>query len=158
MNNTIYCYRIKEGIPMDAVKDSLLLSVMAAESLYGRPRINLEARFRFEGSTRCCIIKAETSVGETIARVFTDLLIREFGEQAFKVERSETSLEVETTAEELETALRNAHAFLSSDPGCDVASEPLKHSKGRKHPAIVELLRKLEVYRSCQPQMDIENV
>ncbi|NQT35249.1 hypothetical protein HQ587_08670 [bacterium] len=133
MNKTIYHYQIMDGIPMNAVKDSLLLSVMAAESLYGRPRINLEARFRLERVSRVYIIEAGSKIGETIARVFTGLLIREFGEQAFKVERKETSLEVETTAEELETALRNAHAFLSSDPDCDVNSEPHKHSKGRKH-------------------------
>jgi len=49
-------------------------------------------------------------------------------------------------------------AFPASDSCCDVNSKPHKHSKGRKHPAIVELLRKLEVYRNRQPQMDIENV
>ena len=110
MNKTIYHYQIMDGIPMNAVKDSLLLSVMAAESLYGRPRINLEARFRLERVSRVYIIEAGTKIGETIARVFTGLLIREFGERAFKVERKETSLEVETTAEELETAMRNAHS------------------------------------------------
>ena len=129
MNKTIYHYRIKDGIPMNAVKDSLLLSVMAAEGLYGRSRINLEARFRLERVSKTCMIEAGTKIGETIACVFTGLLIREFGEQAFKVERKETSLEMETTAEELETALRNDHTFLSGDPGCDINDEPHKHAK-----------------------------
>lgn len=155
MNRTIYHYQIKEGVPLDAVKDSLLLSVMAAESLYGRSRINLEARFRLEKASRVCMIEAGTKIGETIARVFTGLLIREFGEQAFKVERRETSLEVETTAEELETALRNAYALLSRDPCCDINGEPPpKNFRGCKHPAIVELLRKLEVYRNRQAEKE----
>ena len=115
MNKTIYHYQIKDGILMDAVKDSLLISIMAVESLFGRSRINLEARFRLEKVNRVCIIDVGTLIGETIARVFTGLLIREFGEQGFKVERMETSLEVETTAEELETVMRDAHALLSTD-------------------------------------------
>jgi len=115
MNKTIYQYQIKDGILMDAVKDSLLISIMAVESLFGRSRINLEARFRLEKVNRVCIIDVGTLIGETIARVFTGLLIREFGEQGFKVERMETSLEVETTAEELETVMRDAHALLSTD-------------------------------------------
>ena len=115
MNKTIYHYQVKEGILMSAVKDSLLISIMAVESLYGRSRINLEARFRLEKVNRVCIIDVGTLIGETIARVFTGLLIREFGEQAFKVERMETSVEVETTAEELESVMRDAHALLTSD-------------------------------------------
>ena len=115
MNKTIYHYQIKDGILLDAVKDSLLISIMAVESLFGRSRINLEARFRLEKMNRVCIIDVGTLIGETIARVFTGLLIREFGEQAFKVERMETSVEVETTAEELESVMRDAHALLTSD-------------------------------------------
>ena len=115
MNKTIYHYQIKDGILLDAVKDSLLISIMAVESLFGRSRINLEARFRLEKMNRVCIIDVGTLIGETIARVFTGLLIREFSEQAFKVDRIETSVEVETTAEELETVMRDAHALLSSD-------------------------------------------
>ena len=115
MNKTIYHYQIKDGILLDAVKDSLLISIMAVESLFGRSRINLEARFRLEKMNRVCIIDVGTLIGETIARVFTGLLIREFGEQAFSVERMETSVEVETTAEELESVMRDAHALLSSD-------------------------------------------
>ena len=50
-------------------------------------------------------------------------------------------------------------AIPTGDPCCDVNGEPPpKNSRGRRHPAIVELLRKLEVYRNRQPQMDVENV
>ena len=136
MNKTIYHYQIKDGVLMSAVKDSLLLSIMASESLFGRPRINLEARFRLERVSRVCIIDIGTKVGETIARVFTGLLIREFGEQAFKVEKRETTLEVETTAEELETVMRDAHALLFSDRGGRANRPKHKHSKKRKHQSV----------------------
>jgi hypothetical protein len=132
MNKTIYHFQIKDGIFMSAAKDSLLLSIMAAESLFGRPRINLEARFRLERVSKVCIIDIGTKVGETIARVFTGLMIREFGEQAFKVEKRETTLEVITTAEELETVMRDAQALLCSDPGGRSNRQKHKHSKKRK--------------------------
>jgi len=136
MNKTIYRYQIKDGILMNAVKDSLLLSIMATESLYGRSRINLEARFRLENTSRVCIIEVGTQIGETIACVFTGFLIREFGEQAFKVEKRETTLEVITTAEELETVMRDAQAFLCSDPGGRANRQPHKHSKKRKRQSV----------------------
>jgi len=73
---------------MDAVKDSLLLAVMAVEGLKGRARIQLEARFRLDRVERSCVINANTVVGDSIARIFTRFLAKEFGEQAFKVERT----------------------------------------------------------------------
>ena len=36
---------------------------------------------------RACVVDAGTEVGRHIARIFTGFLTREFGEEAFKVER-----------------------------------------------------------------------
>jgi len=90
---TKYTYKFTPEIPMDAVKDSLLLAVMAVEGLKGRARIQLEARFRLERIERSCVINANTVVGDSIARIFTRFLAKEFGEQAFKVERIVSSVE-----------------------------------------------------------------
>ena len=48
-------------------------------------------------------------------------------------------------ARSLDRIFRNT--LLSNDPDCDVNSELQKHSKGRKHPAIMELLRRLDGYQ-----------
>ena len=87
MRHIKYTYGFNPDIPMDTVKDSLLLAVMAVEGLKGRTRIQLEARFQLHKTKRSCVIDANTEVGENIARIFTGFLTKEFGERAFKVER-----------------------------------------------------------------------
>lgn len=87
MNQTIYSYQFGQDIPIDAVKDSLLLAVMAVEGLKGRTRVQLEARFRLNRSERSCVIEADTDVGESIARIFTGFLGKQFAEKTFEVVR-----------------------------------------------------------------------
>jgi len=50
------------------------------------------------------------------------------------------------------------HALPSEEEASEDKGEPPPHSQGRKHPAIVELLRKLKVYGSHQSTMDNKNV
>ena len=40
-----------------------------------------------DNDKRSCVVDAATEVGGAIARIFTGFLTREFGEEAFKVER-----------------------------------------------------------------------
>jgi len=93
MHQIKYTYRFNPDIPMDEVKDSLLLAVMAVEGLKGRTRIQLEARFQLDRTERSCVIDANTEVGENIARIFTGFLTKEFGEKAFRVKRVTTPTE-----------------------------------------------------------------
>jgi len=106
---TKYTYKFKPEIPMDAVKDSLLLAVMAVEGLKGRTRIQLEARFRLDRIERSCVIDANTVVGDSIARIFTRFLAKEFGEQAFKVKRADSSIETSSSDEDHEISTTCSH-------------------------------------------------
>ncbi len=87
MNRELYRYNFNAKVPLQDVEDSLLLAVLATESLYGRALIRLDASFCLDASRRSCVVDAATDVGRAIARIFTGLLTREFGEEAFKVER-----------------------------------------------------------------------
>ena len=87
MKRDIYRYRFAETIPLRDVENSLLLAVMAVESLHGRSQIHLDARFCLSRKKRSCVVDAATAVGRDIARVFTGFLSMEFGDEAFKVER-----------------------------------------------------------------------
>lgn len=87
-----YRYEFKEGIPLEDAKEALLLAVMAAESLHGRSRVQLDASFRLDEATRICVVNASTDVGRDIARIFTGYLTREFGEGAFQVERTSAGI------------------------------------------------------------------
>ena len=81
-----YVYTFRAELPMEEVQDSLTLATMAAESLHGRSRVRLEARFVLEPGQHTCRIEAATPVGQDLASIFTGLLARQFGEEGFSVE------------------------------------------------------------------------
>ncbi len=87
MNREIYRYNFNTKVPFRDIEESLLLAVLAAESLHGHALVRLDASFCLDSKKRSCVVDAATDVGRAIARIFTGFLSREFGEEAFKVER-----------------------------------------------------------------------
>lgn len=87
MKRDIYRYNFSDDVPFRDVEESLLLAVLATESLHGRSLVRLDASFCLDEKKRACVVDAGTEVGRHIARIFTGFLTREFGEEAFKVER-----------------------------------------------------------------------
>ncbi len=87
MSRDVYRYRFDEKTPLAEVRDSLFLAAFSAEGLHGRSQVRLDAAFRLDEKERACVIDAATPVGRSIAQIFTGLLTREFGEDAFTVER-----------------------------------------------------------------------
>jgi len=85
----IYRYRFNESIPLREAEESLLLAVLAVESLYGRSPVRLDAAFYLDREKRSCVVDAGSDVGRAIARIFTGFLTRQFGEESFRVERAE---------------------------------------------------------------------
>lgn len=83
----IYRYRFGESMALREAEDSLLLAVLAVESLYGRSPVRLDAAFCVDREKRSCVVDAGSEVGRAIARIFTGFLTRQFGEEAFRVER-----------------------------------------------------------------------
>lgn len=88
MSRAVYCYAFAEGISLAEVQDSLILATFCAEGLHGRARVRLDAGFHLDEGRRACVVDASTPVGQTVAQIFTGLLIREFGDDAFSVERA----------------------------------------------------------------------
>jgi len=87
MPSEIYRYRFAEGVSLRDVEETLLLAVLAAESLHGQSRVRLDAAYHLEAPKCACVIDAGTEVGRDINRLFTGFAIREFGEDSFRVER-----------------------------------------------------------------------
>jgi len=83
----IYRYQFNKGVPMVEVEESLHLAILAAECLHGEASVRLDADYRFGRAKRSCVIDASTEVGRDICRIFTGFAIKEFGEDAFRVER-----------------------------------------------------------------------
>ena len=89
MTRDTYRYRFNESIPLREAEESLLLAVLAVESLYGRSPVRLDAAFYLDREKRSCVVDAGSDVGRAIARIFTGFLTRQFGEESFRVERAE---------------------------------------------------------------------
>ncbi len=84
---TLYRYSFRPTVDLDEVEDSLLLAVFAAEGVHGHSQVRMDGEFLLDEAKRACVVDATTPAGETIAKVFTTFLGREFGEDAFTVER-----------------------------------------------------------------------
>ena len=87
MNREIYRYAFCPDVPPDELENTLLLAVLATESLYGKSRVRLDASYCFDADKRACVIYATGDVGHVISRIFTGFAIREYGERSFKVRR-----------------------------------------------------------------------
>ena len=89
MGREVYRYSFSPAVPMAEAEESLLLAVLAAESLHGQSRVRMDASYCVDAERRACVIDATSQVGRDICRIFTGFALREFGEDAFKVRRVE---------------------------------------------------------------------
>jgi len=87
MKKDMVRYTFARSVSMREVEETLLLAVLAVESLFGESTVRLDASFSVDSSCRACVIDASTEVGRAICRVFTGFVSREFGSEAFKIER-----------------------------------------------------------------------
>jgi hypothetical protein len=86
MNRVVYRFVIQSHVPQDEIESTLLLTILAAESLHGETDVRLDAAHLLDASGRICVIDATTSVGRDLCRLFAGFLRREFGEDSFRVE------------------------------------------------------------------------
>lgn len=89
---TAYRYRLVAPVPVEEFEASLVLAILAAESLHGEATVRLDAGYYFDPAKRACVIDAGTSVGRDVNKLFVKYACREFGEDAFTVERIEGAL------------------------------------------------------------------
>jgi hypothetical protein len=88
MTTTAYRYRFTPEVPAEEIEVSLLMAVLATESLHGETQVHLDAGHAFDAEDRTCVIDAGTQVGRDLNRLFAGLVRREFGEDAFRVQRA----------------------------------------------------------------------
>ena len=100
MKAEIYRYQFSKGVPMADIEESLHLAILAAECLHGEARVRLDAGYSISEEKRALVVDAGTQVGHDICRVFTGFAIKEFGEDAFKVERIARRPERESAGKE----------------------------------------------------------
>lgn len=86
----LYRYSFSKLVPFEEVEASLLLALMATESLHGQAQVRLDASGRLDPARHACLIDAGTPVGRDLNRLFTGFLSREFGDDLYAVERIRT--------------------------------------------------------------------
>jgi len=83
----VYRYVFQAVIPALEIESTLVLALFAVEALHGESQTRLDAGHAFDRRMRVVVIDAATPVGRDFNRVFIGFVTREFGPEAFRVER-----------------------------------------------------------------------
>ncbi len=95
MSTELYRYVFTDDVPLEDIEASLMLAVLATESLHGEAQTRLDVAYLLDPAKRACVIDAGAPVGRDINRLFVGFVSREFGQDAFRVERVEGHLQRE---------------------------------------------------------------
>ena len=87
MSKELYRYTFRPHVPLEEIEATLLLALWGAESLHGETQVRLDAAHFLDADRRACVIDAGTPVGRDVNRLFVGFVQREFGNDAFRVER-----------------------------------------------------------------------
>lgn len=90
MTGDVYRFTLKEAIPLAEAELTLQLSIYAVEGLYGSANIRLDVSYFVDEPRRTILVDGTHEVGGAVVRVFTNLLLREFGEDSFQVRRADS--------------------------------------------------------------------
>jgi hypothetical protein len=71
----------------EAVEADVSLAIFAAECVYGRPRVRMEASYVVDEGGEVCLMGASGEAGEAAARIFGGLTAARLGETALNVKR-----------------------------------------------------------------------
>jgi hypothetical protein len=72
-----------------AVETDITLALFAAECVFGKPRVRMEASYILEEDGAACVINAAGEAGEAAARIFAGLTAARLGEASYSVKRVE---------------------------------------------------------------------
>lgn len=88
-------FKFTKGIDRETIEKQLALAIISTECTFGRPKVRMNASYYFSPKKKIGSVKNEVKVvidvsnriGEHIAGLFTGLIIRQFGEDKFAVDR-----------------------------------------------------------------------
>jgi carbon monoxide dehydrogenase subunit G len=85
--NGICRFRFSAGTERETVEAQLAQAIVGAECVFGQARVRISAAYVISDDGTQVAIDASNEVGEHIAQLFTGLMTRQIGEDAFSVER-----------------------------------------------------------------------
>lgn len=83
----VFRFSLSADVSLDEAEMTLQLATFAAEGLFGTAQVRLDVGYHVDADRRVVLVDGCTDVGATVAQIFTGLLLREFGEDSFRVER-----------------------------------------------------------------------
>lgn len=110
MTKQIYRFRFARTVPAKDIEDTLMLALMAVESLHGRARLRMDGCYWFDKPQRLCEIDASTKVGADLAEIFTGYATREYGDDAVTIQQETVQDETPDASSHAATAPVGANA------------------------------------------------
>lgn len=84
-----YSYKFRNQDHLNEAQDTMLLALLAAEGLFGRCRVRMDAAWAADETINVIVIDAQTLVGTAVSLIFTAFLNADIGADAFDVRRVE---------------------------------------------------------------------
>lgn len=91
MTVDVHRFEFDPSVPLADAEMSLQLAAIALEGLFGQATVRLDTSYYVDEPRRVIIVNGTTVTGEALVRIFTGFLIREFGEDAFQVRRTDVN-------------------------------------------------------------------
>lgn len=82
-------FDFERHVPLASAELSLHLAMFAVEGLVGQVRVRMSVKYVLDEDQHSIVVEGDR-VAQMVARVFAGLLLREYGEDAFRM-RSEVS-------------------------------------------------------------------
>jgi hypothetical protein len=83
----ICVFRFPEQATRERLEEHIATAILSAECIYGSAKVRISAAYNVLPGKPTCVIDTTTDVGQHIAQVFTGLVTRDLGEDAFSVTR-----------------------------------------------------------------------
>ena len=83
----VFRFHFTSDVCLEEAELTLHLAMYAVEGLFGAARVRLDVSYFVDQPRRVIIVDATNEVGATLVRVFANLLLREYGDEAFAVRR-----------------------------------------------------------------------
>lgn len=98
VNTTAYRFHIDDAIGLDKAESTLPLAILAAEGPFGESKVRMDVSCHVDAPRRVILIDGKTDTGRDLVRVFTSLITRDFGANAFSVRRVPSAATEEVAA------------------------------------------------------------
>lgn len=92
MSLQAYHYTFLQSVPILEALALLDEAIVNTESIHGRERVRLDARFAEDTARGVLVIDGTTAVGQTVNQLFVGLARREFGDAAFTIARCRSDM------------------------------------------------------------------